>query len=55
MNNGKVPAAAMRKGRSKMKPAGMEKVTHGKGPKPTGGSAAAQRKGHTSMGGKRGY
>lgn len=46
---------AFAKGRTKMKPSNMEKVTHGKGPKPTGGSAAAQRKGHTAMGGKRGY
>lgn len=46
---------AFGKGHTKMKPAGMEKVTHGKGPKPTGGSAAAQRKGHTAMGGRKGY
>jgi hypothetical protein len=45
----------MRKGHSKMTPADMEKVMHGKGPKPTGGAAAAQRKGHSGMGGKRGY
>ncbi len=51
MKNG----AAMRKGHTKMKPAGMEKVMHGKGPKPMGAAPAAQKKGHSKMGGKRGY
>lgn len=46
---------AFAKGRTKMKPSNMEKVTHGKGPKPTGGSAAAMRKGHSAMGGRKGY
>lgn len=46
---------AFMKGHTKMKPTGMEKVTHSKGPKPTGGSAAAMKKGHTAMGGRKGY
>jgi len=47
---------AFGKGKTTLKPSNMEKVRHGKGPKPMGGAPAAQRKGRTGTGGsKRGY